>query len=521
MKLGRGFDGFFEGKNKESPALDLDSGEGFVEDSVGAPPQDDVPVVFVEAEQSAPPVVIISEDVGQGLASREDPVEDETVAPLKRRKKNPSKPGLGGKKGKLVAGSSASKGAVVPGASAGSEGEGTTVRVGSKSCLGKHAHNVFTSTSHPFMGKVAEEDPEAALEKALGCIYEAGVLLACRNWGTGTAGPGRKRLGEKGGSEFEYWMRRASVCHGELLARQAEVVSSKDEVEALRLELKVVKAVVEAQVKELASRGDGMAQELEGLRAEKEKAVGEVEALKARVAALQSEVCLVESQRDEARADREGMMAEKEKIVAEREKLREELTSVEVSAGGLKCEVEELRRELGEASSKVIERFLCSEGFLLAAQVSLVGTLRSVLYSELRGLGKIYPFVPEQLGYTPVSKEEASGRSLSGYKWDQEADKLFDPEGKEVPARLSLQGCSPSPILYTWDKTFFPRDPRYPSRHPRNGPGGSRLGGGAGPSKEGGASSDATGGKVKYLYIYFFPGLTYLILLCRRLLNFS
>jgi hypothetical protein len=137
-------------------------------------------------------------------------------------------------------------------------------------------------------------------------------------------------------------------------------------------------------------------------------------------------------------------------------KKREEQMSHEVAA---------LHQKLADANPEgIAQRFLASRAFSNAAMLSCEDMMKYILYDEFRRLGKVYPFVPEQLGYVALPVEVARPKSLRGYNWDVHDDLLVGPDGKKLVGtyNVRLRSQPPTVIHYPWPKDKWPEDPAIP-----------------------------------------------------------
>ena len=132
-----------------------------------------------------------------------------------------------------------------------------------------------------------------------------------------------------------------------------------------------------------------------------------------------------------------------------------------------------LHQKLADANPEgLAERFLASRAFSNAAMLSCEDMMKYGVYEEFRKLGKVYPFVPEQLGYIELPAEMARPKSLRGYRWDIHNDLLVDPAGKKLLGehKIKLRSQPGTGIQYPWPKNAFPKDPTIPPP-PRRPPG--------------------------------------------------
>ena len=88
------------------------------------------------------------------------------------------------------------------------------------------------------------------------------------------------------------------------------------------------------------------------------------------------------------------------------------------------------------------------------------------VYVEFRRLGKIYSFVPEQLGYIEFPIEMSRPKSLRGYGWDIHDDLLVNPDDEKLTGRhgIKLRSQPGTGVLYPWPEDKFPKDPTVRTR---------------------------------------------------------
>jgi hypothetical protein len=70
--------------------------------------------------------------------------------------------------------------------------------------------------------------------------------------------------------------------------------------------------------------------------------------------------------------------------------------------------------------------------------------MKYTIYRELYKLTKLYPFTPEQIGFTPVNRESAIPFDTSSFTWDEDKDELFDTEGKPIEKKPKIHS-------HNWD----------------------------------------------------------------------
>ena len=132
-------------------------------------------------------------------------------------------------------------------------------------------------------------------------------------------------------------------------------------------------------------------------------------------------------------------------------------------------EVTLLHQKLTDANPEgLARRFLASRAFSNAAMLSCEDMMKYWVYEEFSKLGKIYPFVPEQLGYIKLPAEMGRPKSLRGYNWDFHDDLLVNPDGQKLSGehRVKLRSNAGTGVQYPWPKGSFPKDPTIPPRRP-------------------------------------------------------
>jgi hypothetical protein len=152
--------------------------------------------------------------------------------------------------------------------------------------------------------------------------------------------------------------------------------------------------------------------------------------------------------------------------------LKQDLEASKKREEQMSHEVAVLHQKLADANPEgLAQRFLASRAFSNAAMLSCEDMMKCCVYAEFRKLGKVYPFVPEQVGYTELPIEMARPKSLRGYSWDFRDDLLVDPNGKKLIGdhKIQLRSGPGTGIQYPWPKNAFPKDPTIPP--PRRPPG--------------------------------------------------
>jgi hypothetical protein len=153
--------------------------------------------------------------------------------------------------------------------------------------------------------------------------------------------------------------------------------------------------------------------------------------------------------------------------------LKQDLEASKKREEEMSQEVARLHQKLADANLEgLAQKFLASRAFSNAAMLSCEDMMRYCIYDEFRRLGKVYPFVPEQLGYVALPVEIARPKSLRGYSWDVHDDLLVSPDGKKLTGtyKVQLRSHPPTVIYYPWPKEKFPTDPAIPPP-PRRPPG--------------------------------------------------
>lgn len=104
--------------------------------------------------------------------------------------------------------------------------------------------------------------------------------------------------------------------------------------------------------------------------------------------------------------------------------LDREYLSLEKATGVVwKAENSHFKDELRcAAPEEVLNRFLVSEAFTQAAPLAFLDTMRYMVYRELKKIGNIYPFTPDQAGFVKIPRASAGVKKLPRYKWDEKED---------------------------------------------------------------------------------------------------
>ena len=200
--------------------------------------------------------------------------------------------------------------------------------------------------------------------------------------------------------------------------------------------------------------------------------------------------CALAKLRESKKAQNELRAMEHAKQIAEEELAAHTvaLSALEGENAALKQDLEASRRREEEMSQEMAglhqkladanpeglaQRFLASRAFSNAAMLSCEDMMKYCLYQEFRKLGKVYPFVPEQLGYIELPVEMARPKSLRGYSWNIHDDLLVNPDGAKLTGthKITLRSQPGTMILYPWPKNAFPKDPTIPPPPPRRLPG--------------------------------------------------
>ena len=116
-----------------------------------------------------------------------------------------------------------------------------------------------------------------------------------------------------------------------------------------------------------------------------------------------------------------------------------------------------------------LERFLQSEAFCHSTMFACNGLFKKAIFMLYRDFAKAYPVLPEEVGVRDYSDQEMEIPTgyLATCRWDEERDRLVDPEGEPVEHQLNRKSCPA-----TGFRTPFPAD-RWPVDFPRPPPGGA------------------------------------------------
>jgi hypothetical protein len=113
-----------------------------------------------------------------------------------------------------------------------------------------------------------------------------------------------------------------------------------------------------------------------------------------------------------------------------------------------------LRTQKEELPRKAVEKFLGSQAFTVASQISCDGLISATIYDELRRLSEVYPFSPKHCGYTEIEESLRSARALPGWTWDEKKDRLVNAKGNRVKPPKNFLTASPVAIPCPWKGNF-------------------------------------------------------------------
>jgi hypothetical protein len=146
-------------------------------------------------------------------------------------------------------------------------------------------------------------------------------------------------------------------------------------------------------------------------------------------------------QKEAELAEALAKVAGMEKELVERDHQLEEIQAA------LKTQKEELPR-------KAVEKFLGSQAFTVASQISCDGLISATVHDELRRLSDMYPFSPTHCGYAEIEESLRTARALPGWSWDDKRDRLVNNKGNRVKPPKSFLTASPVTIPIPWKGHF-------------------------------------------------------------------
>jgi hypothetical protein len=135
------------------------------------------------------------------------------------------------------------------------------------------------------------------------------------------------------------------------------------------------------------------------------------------------------------------------KVAGMEKELVERDRQLEETQAALKTQKEELPR-------KAVEKFLGSQAFTVASQISCDGLISATIYDELRRLSDVYPFSPKHCGYIEIEESLRTARALPGWTWDEKKDRLMNKKGSKVKPPESFLTASPVAIPIPWKGHF-------------------------------------------------------------------
>lgn len=366
--------------------------------------------------------VVIASDERQDTRSFETPSFDEEAIPfveIETRLPEGTSKGLVWKEG-ICSGHPDSLGVVLPGYSALKDTHEKPAG------LPDFAREAFRALSLPYLREGMKSNPEAMVSDLIGHAHEMGSALVilrdnlAQHKSRIRVPEGHSSDLEKAVYERDYWKSQVTALKAQLDCAEIQLTAKEQEIARLNRE---------------AAKNTLLLQEAAGTKTR------------------------LEEKQLEFNQTLERMKAEMERVQAENNGLKAENGELETEKRGLLAEKEAMVQKLAEAQpQEVVEKFLSSDAFKCAAQVSLLNMLRDAVYKELKKLGEGYPFVPEQLGFAPVEEELRIPQGLPGYEWDMERDVLLDPHKEVVPSVIALENCEATGVIHCWDKKNWPAD---------------------------------------------------------------
>jgi hypothetical protein len=209
-------------------------------------------------------------------------------------------------------------------------------------------------------------------------------------------------------------------------------------------------SVTSSTTAKLVFQRDEQRQKVEKLSITNQALVNENERLKAELEKASKALS------DSSEAHKKELAAAKEEAQKEKESYLQEYLDSEAA-----------REDAKKKNEEYLQAFLRSDAFGRSALFACNGMFKKAIYLLYKDFEKGYPVLPEEVGVRDYTAEEVMIPSdyLASCHWDEEKDRLVNPEGEPVQVTLSRRSFPPAGF-----RNPFPAE-MWPEGFPRPPPG--------------------------------------------------